>query len=246
MKIAISGYGKMGREIELVARSRGHVIASTFDIDNLLSPDELKASGAEVVIDFTQPDVVRSNVEMCAKAKIPIVIGTTGWENDSQKVKKLVEDAGIGCVSASNFSIGVNLFFRIVSEASRLLSTADYDVFINETHHRMKKDFPSGTALKIAEEILTQFPSKKKAVSELTQGKAPHAEELVISSVRAGLVTGTHTVGFEAEEDSIELTHRAKSRRGFALGAVRAAEWIAGKKGMYRFEEHLEEILQMK
>lgn len=243
MKIVLCGYGKMGHEIELIARSRGHEIVAIFDIDKPLSPEALKAKHPNVVIDFTQPDAVATNVRVVAKAKTPIVIGTTGWETERAKIAKMVTDAGIACVYASNFSIGVNLFFKIVKEAAKLLSSADYDVFITEAHHRMKKDFPSGTAIRLSEEVLAGLKSKTKVISSLKQGDAVHKDTIAISSVRAGAITGTHTVGFDSEEDSIELTHTAKSRRGFALGAVRAAEWVVGKKGFYRFEENLAEIL---
>jgi 4-hydroxy-tetrahydrodipicolinate reductase len=243
MKIALCGYGKMGHEIELIARARGHEITALFDIDKPLSPEALKATPVDVVIDFTQPDAVSTNVRVVAKAGTPIVIGTTGWEKERPKISKMVTDAGIACVYASNFSIGVNLFFKIVKEAAKLLSSADYDVFITEAHHRMKKDYPSGTALRLSEEVLAGLKSKTKVLADLKQGDAIPKDTILISSIRAGAITGTHTVGFDSEEDSIELTHTAKSRRGFALGAVRAAEWIVGKKGFYRFEENLTEIL---
>jgi 4-hydroxy-tetrahydrodipicolinate reductase len=243
MKLALAGYGKMGHEVEAAAKSRGHEIVAIFDIDKMLSPEALKSYAPDAVIDFTQPDTVVTNVRVCTKAHVPMVIGTTGWDNDVPKVRKMIEDAGLGCVIGSNFSIGVNLFLKIVADASRLLSVADYDVYITEAHHRTKKDFPSGTALRISEAVLSGFKSKTKIVSQLKQGEAPSPESILISSIRSGSITGTHTVGFDSEEDAIELTHRAKSRRGFALGAVHAAEWIARRKGFYRFEEHLTEIL---
>lgn len=244
MKLALAGYGKMGHEVEAAAKSRGHEIVAVFDIDKLLSPEALKQHAPDAVIDFTQPDTVVTNVRVCAKAKVPIIVGTTGWDSEVPKVRKMIEEAGIGCVIGSNYSIGVNLFLKIVANASRLLSVADYDVYITEAHHRTKKDFPSGTALRISESVLSGFKSKTKVVSELKQGEAPSPESILISSIRSGAITGTHTVGFDSEEDAIELTHRAKSRRGFALGAVHAAEWIVGKKGLYRFEEHITEILE--
>ncbi len=244
MKLALAGYGKMGHEVEAAAKARGHEIVAIFDIDKLLSPEALKLYAPDAVIDFTQPDTVVTNVRVCTKAKIPLIIGTTGWDSELPKVRKMIDEAGTGCVIGSNFSIGVNLFLKIVASASRLLSVADYDVYITEAHHRTKKDFPSGTALRISESVLSGFKSKTKVVSELKQGEAPSPEAILISSIRSGSITGTHTVGFDSEEDAIELTHRAKSRRGFALGAVHSAEWIVGKKGLYRFEEHITEILE--
>lgn len=234
----------MGHEVEAAAKSRGHEIVAIFDIDKLLSLEALKQYAPDAVIDFTQPDTVVTNVGVCSKAKISMVIGTTGWDSDLPKVRKMIEEAQIGCVIGSNYSIGVNLFLKIVASASRLLNVADYDVFITEAHHRMKKDFPSGTALRISEAVLSGFKSKTKVVSELKQGEALSPESMLISSIRSGSITGTHTVGFDSEEDAIELTHRAKSRRGFAMGAVQAAEWIATRKGFYRFEEHITEILE--
>ena len=243
MRIAISGYGKMGKAVEAAAISRGHSIAAIFELDKRMTPEALHECNAEVVIDFTQPDSVLPNALAVSAAKIPLVIGTTGWHDDKGAIIQMVRSAHVGFVYASNFSIGVNLFLRIVREAAKALSTSDYDVYISEAHHNAKKDHPSGTALRIAEEVLAGFPSKKEVVSSLTQGEAPSKEALIVSSIRAGAITGTHTVGFESDVDSIELTHRAKSRTGFALGSVRAAEWIVGKEGVYRFEDHLSEIL---
>jgi 4-hydroxy-tetrahydrodipicolinate reductase len=243
MNIALLGYGKMGREIEAAALAAGHSIVATFDIDRPLMADALQNSGANVAIDFSQPNAVEENVKLCAEARVPVVIGTTGWDNALEKVRRMVDEAGIGCVIGSNFSVGVNLFLQIVREASRMVSDAGYDAYIVEAHHRGKKDFPSGTALRISEAVLSGLKSKTKIASELPRGEPISSDTLLISSIRAGAITGTHTVGFDSDEDSIELTHQAKNRRGFATGAVRAAEWIIGKKGLYRFEEHIREIL---
>ncbi len=244
MNIALLGYGKMGREIEAAALAAGHHIVATFDIDRPATPDALRNSGANVAIDFSQPNAVEGNVELCAKAGVPIVIGTTGWDNALEKVRRMVDDAGTGCVIGSNFSVGVNLFLQIVREASRMISDAGYDAYIVEAHHRGKKDFPSGTALRISEAVLSGMKSKTKIATELPRGEAISPDTLLISSIRAGAITGMHTVGFDSEEDSIELTHQAKNRRGFALGAVHAAEWIVGRSGLYRFEENIKQILE--
>jgi 4-hydroxy-tetrahydrodipicolinate reductase len=243
MRIVLTGYGKMGHEVETAAKMRGHELVGVYDIDKPLSPEALKSDKPDAIIDFTQPDSVVTNVRVASKAKIPIVIGTTGWDKELPKVKTMISEANTACVYASNFSIGVNLFLKIVADASRLLSNADYDVYITEAHHNTKKDFPSGTALRISESVLSGFKSKTKMAAELKQGESPAKDTLYISSIRAGSITGTHTVGYVSDVDDIELVHRAKSRRGFALGAVRAAEWIVGKQGTYRFEEHISEIL---
>ncbi len=239
MNIALLGYGKMGREVEAAALTSGHSIVVTFDVNRPATLAALRESGANVAIDFSQPNAVEANVKLCADAKIPIVIGTTGWDGALENVRRVVGEAGIGCVIGSNFSVGVNLFLQIVREASRIMNAAGYDAYIVEAHHRAKKDFPSGTALRLSEAVLSGLKSKTKAASELPRGEAITPDTLLISSIRAGAITGMHTVGFDSEEDSIELIHRAKSRRGFALGAVHAAEWIVGKKGFYRFEEVL-------
>jgi len=244
MEIALIGYGKMGKEVEAVAKAGGHNVVAIFDADKVMTVDALKASGAKVAIDFTQPNAVVTNVRVCAKAGVSVVIGTTGWEESLDKVRKMADEAGIGVIVGSNFSVGVNLFLEIVRQASLLINPAGYDVYILEAHHRTKKDFPSGTALRLSEAVVSGIKAKSKVSSELKKGDAVPADTLMISSIRAGAITGTHTVGFESEEDTIELTHRAKSRVGFATGSVRAAEWIAGQKGFYRFEEHITDILE--
>ncbi|SRR5579883_688898 len=246
MKIALLGYGKMGHEVEAAAAEAGHTIVAKFDIHHHATLDALRESGANVAIDFSQAGAVETNVRLAAKAAIPIVIGTTGWDSSVDKVRRMVDEARIGCVIGSNFSVGVNLFLQIVRAASRLVSTAGYDAYIMEAHHRGKKDFPSGTALRLSEAVLSGLKSKSRAVAELKRGEAIPPDTLLISSIRAGAITGTHTVGFESDDDSIELTHRARSRRSFAHGAVDAAEWIVGKTGFYRFEERIAEILERK
>ena len=244
MKIALFGYGKMGHEVETAAIAAGHSVVQKFDLDPPAMVDGLKSSGAECAIDFSSAASVLQHVELCVQAKVPLVIGTTGWDKSLAAVNQLVEDAGIGCVAGSNFSIGVNLFLSIVRHAAKLLDSAGYDAYILEAHHRAKKDFPSGTALRLAEAMLEEMKSKSNIISELSQGEAIAKDALLISSIRSGAIPGTHTACFESEVDTIELTHRARSRRGFATGAVTAAEWIIGKKGFYRFEEHIGEILR--
>ena len=233
----------MGHEVEAAAIAAGHSIVEKFDLDPPATAQALKSSGAECSIDFSTASAAERHVEVCIEARMPIVIGTTGWDGNASTIRKKVEAAGIGCVAGSNFSIGVNLFLAIVRDAARLLDPAGYDAYILEAHHRAKKDFPSGTALRLGEAMLAEMNSKSKLISELTQGEAIAKDALLISSVRSGAIPGTHTAGFESEVDSIELTHRARSRRGFALGAITAAEWITGKTGFYRFEEHIGEIL---
>lgn len=233
----------MGHEVEAAVQRQGHTLAAIFDVDTRLTMDALRESGAEVAIDFTQPTAVVTNLQVCGEARIPVVIGTTGWESSIDKVRQIVDETRIGCIMGSNFSIGVNLFLQIVRNAALEVNAAGYDAFLIEEHHRSKIDFPSGTAIRLGEAVLSGMQSKSKIVSELRHNESLPTDALLISSVRSGQITGTHTVGFDSEEDTIELVHRAKSRKGFANGAVRAAEWIAGRKGFYRFEENIQEVL---
>ncbi len=246
MKIALIGFGKMGKDVELAANEAGHSIVAKFHGAEKITLESLLESGAELAIDFTQPSAVVSNVTICGLAGIPIVIGTTGWESDLEAVQRIAREAGIGVILGSNFSIGVNLFLQIVRNASALVSAAGYDSYIIEEHHRTKKDFPSGTALRLGEAVLSGLKDKTRIASHLELGELLPRDTLLISSVRAGTITGTHTVGFDQAEDTIELTHRAKNRHGFAAGSVRAAEWIIGKTGFYRFEDHVLEIIESK
>ncbi len=246
MNIALFGYGKMGHEVEAAAFERGHSIVAKFDRPEEITKESLVGSRANVIIDFTEPVAVLGNVQHACDAKLPMVIGTTGWKEHREEAEKLVAKSGTAAIVASNFSIGVNLFLQIVRNASGLLDAADYDAFVLEAHHRMKKDHPSGTALEIARVMIEAMPSKKKIVHDLAQNEVVKKDALLVSSLRAGSITGTHTVGFESDVDSIELTHRARSRKGFAMGAVRAAEWIVGKSGFFQFEESIEEILSVK
>ena len=241
MKIALFGYGKMGHEVELAARERGHEIVVTFDRPEQIDRETLRH--AEAIVDFTEPASVRGNVEHAAALTLPIVIGTTGWKNDRDAVETMVKRAGIGCIVATNFSIGVNLFLAVVREAAAKFGTAGYDAYVLEAHHRMKKDYPSGTAITLANAMVDAMPNKSHTIHDLSQGEPIANDALLVSSLRSGSITGTHTVGFESDVDSVELAHRAKSRKGFALGAIRAAEWIVGRQGMYQFEEHVADII---
>ncbi len=235
MKIGLIGYGKMGKEIESLLPWKEASITQKFNRTNLLETEKLK--GIDVAIDFSSPSTVIKNIEICVHTGIPMVIGTTGWNSEIEKIKNLVLTKNTGLIYASNFSIGVNLFFKIIKEASKLIDVYDhYDVSIHEIHHRKKLDSPSGTALTIGEKILSAM-SKKKTINARTEGIKP--DELQIASTRVGSVPGTHTVIFDSPEDTIELTHTARNRRGFALGALLAAEWIRNKKGFFTIEDML-------
>lgn len=236
MKIALIGYGKMGHMIEDIATKRGNEVVATVDY---VSPDAkyiVKSSqeGADViaqvkpdvVIDFTHPDEAFNNIKAFLPLGMPVVVGTTGWTSRLKEVEDLVKQHNNALFYAGNFSIGVNLFYRIVENASRLMAEYDeYDSAIWEAHHNQKADSPSGTALDIAKYVMKANPKKTEIVVDAFHTK-PQQNQLHVSSTRVGSVPGTHTVFFDSNADSIELTHRARNREGFALGAVRAAEWL--------------------
>jgi 4-hydroxy-tetrahydrodipicolinate reductase len=227
MNLALIGYGKMGRLVEERAVARGHRILFKTDIEGndagqALTPASLR--GVEVAIDFSIPDAVLRTVDRVTALGINMVIGTTGWWSEMETVRKLVHERNVGLVYGSNFSIGVNLLFRLMEEAASLFHPyKEYDPWIYEIHHRAKLDAPSGTALKL------------KQILEKTYGN----REISVASNRAGAVPGEHRVGFDSEWDTLTFTHTARSRLGFATGALHAAEWICGKKGFHEFPETL-------
>ncbi|ULQ59695.1 4-hydroxy-tetrahydrodipicolinate reductase [Brucepastera parasyntrophica] len=237
MKVALVGYGKMGHMIARAAELRGHTIVCTVDLfaedaqcvtsDKKEMVAAIAASGAEGIIEFSHPASVMDNLVALIPTKLPLVVGTTGWRDHLEDVEKLVHDNKSALLYSANFSVGVNLFYRIVSYASRLMADFDeYDAAVFEAHHNQKADSPSGTGIDIAKHIIENLPRKKTIITELGSRKIL-PEELQVSSLRVGSVTGTHSVIFDSPADTIELTHRARNREGFALGAVRALEWLA-------------------
>jgi 4-hydroxy-tetrahydrodipicolinate reductase len=235
MRVAVVGYGRMGHEVEAVLRERGHEPAC---ID--LGDDY--PMGCAVGIDFTQPDAVLANVAGALAADSRYVVGTTGWEDRMEEVRGLVARATGGLVHAPNFSLGVNLYYRVVREAANLLARfPDYDPFILERHHRLKKDAPSGTAKVLTSIVEESKGPRPRAVTSFV-GAIPEGA-FHVASVRAGGIVGDHTVGFDSGGDEILIEHRARSRRGFALGSVLAAEWIAGRRGVHTFDEVLDDLL---
>lgn len=239
LPIALVGYGGMGRELEaLAARAHCRVTA----IFNEEHPLTAAATGFDVAIDFSLPNAVLHNVHTLASLQKDIVLGTTGWGASAGEVHAIVEQAGIGLVYGSNFSIGMQMFLRVVRAAARLANAhADYDAFLHEIHHTRKADSPSGTALTLADVLLHELERKTELLTETSHGRiAPEA--LHVTSARGGEIAGTHTVTLDSIADTIELTHRAKNRSGFALGALRAAHWIRGKTGMYDFSDVFEQV----
>lgn len=234
MKIALIGYGKMGRLIEEVARRHDMEVAARFTRTQPLRVDEQTRQALHEVtalIDFSAPDAVFENIRTAAALSLNMVIGTTGWHSRLEEARKIVESSNIGVVYGSNFSLGVNLFYQIVERAAQLFSAFDsYDPFIEESHHKFKKDAPSGTAL----------------VLQKTLAKAYDDRPVPVTSVRAGYIPGTHAVSLDSAVDTIRLEHTARSREGFAEGALLAAKWIAGRKGLYEFREVLEERLKIR
>lgn len=230
MKIALIGHGAMGRLIEQLAAEAGDEVVAIIDHKHENAPVSeiaVEIGSAEAAIDFTAAGAVRRNVEACLLAGVPLVEGTTGWNDQKDAILDLVRQKDGSLVFGANFSIGVNVFYRIVERAAELFSKfPGYETFIEEQHHSRKKDAPSGTALKL-KEILARYIG----------------EEFSVSSTRAGNIPGTHTVGFDGLADQVTLTHTARSREGFASGALLAARWIAGKKGVYEFTDVIDEIL---
>lgn len=226
MKIALIGYGTMGKAVQALAINKGHEITVIVNeahsgLDAAGLAPTLRA--ADVAIDFTVAGCVRRNVEACMLAGTPLAEGTTGWLGEIDDVRGIVEETGGAFVYGANFSIGVNLLYRVAEFAAELFSRfPEYEAFIEEQHHSRKKDAPSGTALKL-KEILSRHT----------------AREFSVSATRAGNIPGTHRVGFDGPADQVMLEHTARSRDGFAMGAIMAAEWIVGKKGFFEFSEVL-------
>jgi len=222
-RLAIVGYGKMGRLIEQFAPEYGFAVALKLDEFNNAGFQGVTAEnfrGMDVAIDFSIPSAVLRNVEGIAALGVNLVIGTTGWQEHCDAVRAAVEKHGIGLVWSPNYSVGVNAFFRLVAEAARLLAgQPEYGAWAWEIHHSTKKDAPSGTLLKLVDEMK----------------KAGYARQIDVSSNRAGAHPGTHEIGFDSSSDSITLRHTARSREGFARGALKAAQWVVGKRGFHEF-----------
>ena len=231
MKLALIGYGAMGRLVETLSRNAGDEIGLTVtSTDASQDAAQLATAlrGHDVAIDFSVASAVLRNIEACARAGVPLAEGTTGWQEKEAEARRLIADHKGALVYGANFSIGVNVFYRIVSQAARLMSGLEqYQAFMEEEHHARKRDAPSGTALKL-----------KDLMSEHIRTEIP------IASVRAGHIPGTHRVGFDSNADQIMLTHMARSREGFAAGALLAARWVVGRKGVFEFSDVIDEVLK--
>ena len=241
MRIGLLGTGRMGLAVEQAAANTSHEIVFRCDIDNQLTGDI--AATAEVIIDFSSAQCIKQNVAIAMAAEIPFVTGTTGWQNEFSAIRALVGKHDGSFLHAANFSIGVALFKQIVAQASRFFAAFEnYDFAIHESHHNGKVDCPSGTGLLLGETVLQHLPRKNRIVAGNPDG-AILPDELQISCSRVGSVPGTHSVFIDSAEDTIELKHVARGRAGFAVGAIRAAEWLVGKSGFYSLEDMLQDFL---
>ncbi|HVW96401.1 MAG TPA: 4-hydroxy-tetrahydrodipicolinate reductase [Mucilaginibacter sp.] len=244
MKIALLGYGKMGKMIEKIALDRRHEIVLIVDQDNQAELTAENLQMADVAIEFSTPGTVLDNIQHCMNAGIPIVVGTTGWYGSLPELKAQYEQSTTAMIYASNFSVGVNIFFHVNKMLAKLMNGYPYyDVQVEEIHHTQKLDAPSGTAITIADGIIENFKPKKQWVNILSEDGGENepgnvkSDDLLIESFRIDSVPGTHTVIYDSEVDSIEFKHTAHNRSGFALGAVLAAEWIKDKQGFYSVEQ---------
>ncbi|MEO9258515.1 MAG: 4-hydroxy-tetrahydrodipicolinate reductase [Crocinitomicaceae bacterium] len=240
MKIALIGYGKMGKAIEEIALQRGHSVV--LKVGSNSKEWEKELSSVDVAIEFTKPSSAIENYKKILASNIPLVTGTTGWYEEYESVKKFVDQSNGTFLSASNFSVGVNLFFEINRFVAQLMDKqTDYDVEIEEIHHLQKIDAPSGTAITIAEGIIENSSKKTEwYCPEKGNIEHPEASDLKITAKREENVSGTHIVSYESEIDEIKIIHQAKSRKGFAFGAILAAEFIQGKKGIYTMKDVLQ------
>jgi len=255
MNIALIGYGKMGKMIEQIAVAAGHTISVIIDplVQDAAGDHQIYKSIAftdftsvDAAIEFTQPDTAVANILALAERKIPTVVGTTGWHDHMEEVQKAADDSGSAIFWASNFSIGVNLFFQIAWHAVKMVNNfSEYDIAGLETHHNKKMDSPSGTAKVLAEGVLSLTDRKNKIVWE-TMNRKPEPGELHFPSMRLGSVPGTHSLFFDSPADTIEITHTARSREGFASGAVRAAEWLTAesRQGVYTIDDMLIDLFK--
>ena len=230
MKLALIGNGSMGQLVTTLARDAGHEIGAVLasrDADRTIDDLAAQLSGHDAAIDFSVSGAALRNIEACAAAQVPLVEGTTGWQNEEPRMRQIIAEHDGALIYGANFSVGANLFYRAVEHAASLFAVApEYSPFIEEAHHVKKRDAPSGTALRLRDLLKRQLKI-----------------EIPIASTRAGHIPGTHRVGFDSAADQITLTHTARSRQGFASGALVAAKWIVGRKGVYEFSEVIGELV---
>lgn len=234
MNITLLGYGRMGKAIEKIALERGHTIVQKLDKGDVFAPE-----GVDVAIDFSLPKVALSNITSCINAGVPVISGTTGWLDQYEKAVALCKEKEGAFLYASNFSVGVNLFFELNKKLASLMNNqVSYEVGLEEIHHTKKLDAPSGTAITVAQGVIENAHHKKWELQDGDSQKFSNSY-VPIKSVREGNIPGTHTVTYKSPVDTIAITHKAHSRQGFALGAVVAAEWLVGKKGVFSMRDVL-------
>ncbi|UII26452.1 4-hydroxy-tetrahydrodipicolinate reductase [Fulvivirga maritima] len=237
MKILLLGYGKMGKAIEAIAVKKGHEIVGKINDDNIADLEDYNGSNTDVAIEFSQPSAAYDNLEYCLENDIPVICGTTGWLDSKPEIERLCESNKGTFFYASNYSIGVNIFFKVNEYLAELMEEYnEYNVSIEEIHHTEKKDIPSGTAISIAEGII----ANNDKVKAWTLDQSENDNEVKIDSIRKDKVPGTHTVTYKSAIDNIEIKHTAHSREGFALGAVLVAEWVKDKKGVLTMDDFLD------
>jgi 4-hydroxy-tetrahydrodipicolinate reductase len=236
----------MGHEIEKAAKDKDIAVTTidtTDDNANYKEINEESMKDIDICVDFTHPDSVVSNIGKISKFKKNIVVGTTGWYDKMDDVKKMIEQAGNGLIWSGNFSVGVNIYFQIIENAAKMMDKFDdYDAFVHEFHHNQKADSPSGTAVMLGKILTDNIGRKNKVVTEELKRKI-EPDELHVSSTRGGNIPGTHIVGFDSLADTIELKHTARGRQGFALGTILAAQWIKDKKGFYDINDLMKDIV---
>jgi len=246
MNVIIVGYGRMGHEVEKALKERNHSVSGIVDpfvpeADKKLSLPLLEK--ADAVIEFSLPEGVIENTSLYALSGVPAVLGTTGWDTERAKVKKIIEEKSGSLIWGYNFSIGAHMFFHLGGMAAEMLNRIPgYDIWLHEIHHNKKKDSPSGTALTAARRIMENYPVKNLINTEKLDRQI-EGNELHVSSSRGGHIHGTHTVFLDSANDTIEITHRARNRSGFAAGSVLAAEWLSDKKGFYQVEDFINDLI---
>ena len=236
MKILLLGYGKMGQLIDKLATAKGHEVVGRINIDNRNELAQFNSSNVDAAIEFSQPEAAVENIKWCLERQIPVAVGTTGWLAKKAEIDSFCEANNGTYLFASNFSIGVNIFFKLNEYLAQMMADQDYSVTTKEIHHTSKKDAPSGTSITLAEGILKHVTSKKSWVNQETD----NAEELEIISERIDPAPGTHEITYSSPVDTIEICHTAHSREGFAKGAIAVAEWLKDQKGVKTMDEFLE------
>ena len=245
MKFTLVGTGRMGQQVAQVIRQSGnHEVAAVLDVDATISPDVFR--GSDVIIDFTVREAFLANLPAMLASGVPVVVGTTGWDDVLEEVKRQITAAGASLLYSANFSLGVNIFLRTVREAARLIAPfGQFDIAFAEQHHTRKADFPSGTAVRAADMILSANSRKETVVRQLSDDKKLAPDELQVASLRLGSVFGKHSAFIDSDADEIVISHTAKNRSGFASGAVEAAAWLALRHktapGFYTMEDFLNE-----